>query len=205
VFVLPHPPWAPPDPCAYSYLLGVYLGDGCVSRPWGKVQLQIYLDAGYPNIVDEVEAAMAKVIPGRRVHRYARPGTRSLALQASSPRWLLAFPQHGPGRKHERTIKLADWQEEITQQHPRELIRGLIHSDGCRSINRFSVELPIGGRTRYEYVRYFFSNLSADIRGIFTEHCDLLGVRWTRSNPRNISISHGPSVALLESFVGPKT
>ena len=56
----------------------------------------------------------------------------------------------------------------------------------------------------YAYPRYFFSNLSADIRQIFCDHCELLGIRWTQSNPRNISISHRESVALLDTFVGPK-
>jgi hypothetical protein len=57
----------------------------------------------------------------------------------------------------------------------------------------------------YEYPRYFFSNRSADIRGIFCDHCDLLDIRWTESNPRNISIADRGSVALLDEFVGPKT
>jgi len=41
-------------------------------------------------------------------------------------------------------------------------------------------------------------------RGIFCEHCELLGIRWTQSNPRNISISHRKSVALMDEFIGPK-
>ena len=61
------------------------------------------------------------------------------------------------------------------------------------------------GSAEYEYPRYFFSNLSADIRRIFCEHCELLGIRCTQSNPRNVSISHRKSVALLDEFVGPKT
>jgi hypothetical protein len=39
---------------------------------------------------------------------------------------------------------------------------------------------------------------------IFCEHCELLGIRWTQSNPRNISVSHRKSVALLDEFIGPK-
>jgi len=81
---------------------------------------------------------------------------------------------------------------------------GLIHSDGCRTINRFKTKLPSGRVASYEYPRYFFSNLSDDIRGIFCEHCALLGIRWTQSNPRNISVSHRTSVALMDEFIGPK-
>lgn len=114
------------------------------------------------------------------------------------------FPQHGPGKKHLRPIVLQPWQESLTTRHPRELIRGLIHSDGARCVNRFSTELPSGRIATYEYVRYFFTNYSDDIRGIFCRHCELLGIRWTQSSFKNISIAHRSSVALLDGFVGPK-
>jgi hypothetical protein len=65
-------------------------------------------------------------------------------------------------------------------------------------------KLPSGRVATYEYPRYFCSNLSGDIRTIFTDHCDLLGIRLAQRNARNISISHRDSVALLDSFVGPK-
>ena len=96
------------------------------------------------------------------------------------------------------------WQRKLTRIHPRALMRGLIHSDACRCINRFKTALPSGRITEYGYPRYFFSNLSNDIRRIFCDHCDLLGIRWTQSNARNISVSHRHSVALLDRFVGPK-
>jgi hypothetical protein len=123
----------------------------------------------------------------------------------SSPRWPEAFPQHGPGRKHERRIELADWQREIVDAFPHEFVRGLLHSDGCRTVNRFATKLPSGRVAEYAYPRWFFSNRSADIRGLFCEYCERLGIRWTQSNPRNISVSHRDSVALLDSFVGAKS
>jgi hypothetical protein len=201
----PDPDWRPPDGTAYAYLLGLYLGDGCVGLGWGAPELHLSLDGVYPGILDEAEAAIQQVIPGTRVCRHSPRNSRGIVLQAWSAQWLVAFPQHGPGKKHQRPIELVPWQRAITRAHPRELLRGLIHSDGCRCINRFSVELPRGGRREYAYARYFFSNLSPDIRAIFTEHCDLLGIRWSMSNPRNVSISHRRSVRLLDEFVGDKT
>ena len=50
---------------------------------------------------------------------------------------------------------------------------------------------------------YFFSNLSADIRRLSCESCERLGLRWTQSNHRNISIAHRTSGA-LEEMVGSK-
>ena len=96
------------------------------------------------------------------------------------------------------------WQERIVEAHPWQFLRGLLHSDGCRTINRFKTKLPSGRVAEYEYPRWFFSNLSADIRGLFCVTCEQLGLRWTQSNHRNISISHRRSVALLEEHVGPK-
>jgi hypothetical protein len=197
----PGRPWRPPQPPAYAYLLGLYLGDGCL-RATGS-QLMLALDARYPGIVAQAEEAIRQTVPGVATRRYM-PKDSVVRVLASTTIWRDAIPQHGPGRKHERKIKLVDWQREITATFPRELLRGLIHSDGCRTINRFKTKLPSGRLAAYEYPRYFFSNLSEDIRRIFCEHCDLLGIRWTQSNPRNISISHRKSVALMDEFIGPK-
>lgn len=187
--------WRPRAPAAYSYLLGAYLGDGCLSGVSGRSAcLVIVLDSAYPGIVAEVESAAKAVLPETPVRRHLRPDG-AIAVKVHHPALPFAFPQHGPGRKHLRPIALTHWQAELTAEYPRELLRGLIHSDGCRSINRFQTRLPSGRVAHYEYPRYFFSNLSADIRRIFCDHCDLLGMRWTRSNPRNISVSHRASVA----------
>jgi hypothetical protein len=87
---------------------------------------------------------------------------------------------------------------------PEPFLRGLIHSDGSRTVNRFSVALRDGSRT-YAYPRYFFTNLSDDIRDLFCVSCERLGIRWTRSSNKNISVADRRSVELLDSFVGPKS
>jgi hypothetical protein len=195
--------WRPPERAAYSYLLGLYLGDGCIGEdPRRAPQLVITLDRRYATIVAEAVLAMRLTAPDVPVRTSDVPG--AVRIYASHPVWLQAFPQHGPGRKHTRRIELVDWQRELTHRHPEAVIRGLIHSDGSRVINRFKTKLPSGRVAKYAYVRYFFTNYSADIRRIFCEHCELLGIRWTQSSFKNISISHRDGVAILDSFVGPK-
>ncbi len=88
---------APLDLPACVYLLGIYLGDGCISEhACGIYRLRLHLDLGYPGIVDECHAAM----------------------QAVAPRWAELFPQHGPGRKHERPIELTAWQRDSVRADP---------------------------------------------------------------------------------------
>jgi hypothetical protein len=110
--------------------------------------------------------------------------------------WPCLFPQHGPGRKHERRIVLTRWQEELAKRWPDELLRGLIHSDGCRFMNT--------GRGNWVCPRYSFVQTSDDIRAIFCNACDLLGVHWTKSGERTIYVSCKADVAKLDEFIGPK-
>ena len=173
--------------------------------PTGAASLVVALDASYPAIVREAEDAMSRVLPETTVSRFPRMAGSVTALKMSHPALPYAFPQHGGGRKHRRSIRLATWQRALTERHPARLLRGLIHSDGCRALNRFKTRLPSGRVAEYGYPRYFFSNLSPDIRQIFCDHCDLLGIRWAESNQRNISVSHRKSVALLDEFAGPKS
>ena len=161
----------------------------------------ISCDAAYPGIVEDCRRAVELTGLPRRVRAQVDATTRCVRVVADSRRWPQAFPQHGPGRKHDRKIGLADWQREVVDRFPEEFLRGLLHSDGCRTMNRFKTTLPSGRVAEYAYPRWFFSNRSADIRGLFCEYCERLGIRWTQSNPRNISVSHRRSVALLDSFV----
>lgn len=180
-------------PAAYAYLLGLYLGDGCLAHhPRDVFKLRIFLDRKYPGIVDECSVSMTSVGPNG-----ARRLLRDNCFEVFSywKGWPCLLPQHGPGRKHERPIELADWQRWHVLRNPRLLLRGLIHSDGCRSINT--------GRGGWRNPRYTFSNVSDDIRRIFCETCDPVGIRWTLA-PRTVYVSRKADVALLDEFIGPK-
>jgi hypothetical protein len=61
-----------------------------------------------------------------------------------------------------------------------------------------------GERKRYTYGRYFFTNRSADIRGLYTAALDRLGVEWRQANAWNVSVARRASVALMDRFVGAK-
>jgi hypothetical protein len=194
-------------PREYAYLLGLYLGDGCISGHARDVfRLRIFLDLRYPQIIDDCAAAIAAVVPNNKIHRLERwssyverDSPSHVEVSAFSKVWPCLFPQHGAGRKHERRIQLAGWQRAIVDRWPDQLLRGLIHSDGCRFINT--------GRGNWSWPRYGFDNKSEDICEIFGYACDQLGVHWTvaRSKTRTkVYVSRKADVAKLDEFIGPK-
>ncbi len=185
---------------AYVYLLGLYLGDGTISSHRRSVyHLRIFLDRAYPRIVQECEAAMSIVLPASKVGVARSKAARLDEINSFSKHWPHLFPQHGPGPKHQRKIALEPWQHQIVDRYPGRLLRGLIHSDGCRVSNR--IRHP---KRTYVYPRYFFSNRSLDIQRIFCDACDLLGVAWRLDGPWNVSVARSDAVALLDRHVGPK-
>ena len=171
---------------AYATCLGLYLGDGRISpQPRdASAHLSIACADTWPGLMRRVREAMRAVFPEQQVCRVRRKGCCEVKLYTKH--WPCLFPQHGPGKKHERPIALEPWQQEIVDAHPWEFIRGLIHSDGCR-ITNWTTRLVGGERKRYEYPRYFFTNKSDDIRQLFTDTLDKVGVEWTTlargSNP----------------------
>lgn len=184
------------DGATYAYLLVLYLGDGCISAaPRGVYKLRITLDLRYPLIIEECSKAMHDMRPSTeiKVGRVRNPGC--VEICAHWKHWPCLFPQHGPGRKHERKIELHPWQITIVDRYPDRLLRGLIHSDGYRGLNF------VNGRG---YPRYQFSNRSKDIHEVFCYACDVYGVSWRRMNRWNISIARKADVAKLDLVIGPK-
>jgi hypothetical protein len=181
-------------PPSYVYLVGIYLGDGCISaHPRGVYRLRLSLDPAYPGIIEEAAAAMREVMPSSKATSWLTPN-RAVEVYSFSKAWPCLFPQHGPGKKHLRTIALAPWQEDLVRKAPHLLLRGLIHSDGCRFMNT--------GRG-WRYPRYSFRNLSPDILRIFTTACDMLGLHWT-SSPQTVYVSRKTDVDRMDGFIGPK-
>lgn len=191
----------PLDDVAYAALLGYYLGDGCISRAPRYFSLRISCDATYLGIIDDVSDVIARVRPGGRVFFIRNQGW--VDVQSNWQHWPCLFPQHGPGRKHERPIVLEQWQRRIVADHPGPFLRGLFHSDGCRTINT-TTRLVSGERKTYRYPRWQFCNASADIRDLCCWALDLVDVPWRQSNPRVISVSRRDAVARLDRLIGLK-
>ena len=181
-------------PTAYCYLLGIYLGDGCISwcrRVW---RLRITLDSRYPGIIDRCGEAIDILMPGQHAATQRR-SDNCTEVYLYSKHWPCLFPQHGPGKKHLRPIRLEPWQEVLVKEATEQFVRGLIDSDGCRVVAN-----DRGVRS----VRYPFSNRSDDIRGLFCAALDDLRIPWTRPRWFEVAVYRKAAVARLDEFIGPK-
>jgi hypothetical protein len=127
-------------PAPYAYLFGLYLGDGFLTLPGRQVWLCFAMDLKYPGIMAECRRAISAVLPFRRSNVRKDPRCECVHVRSYGREWLCLFPQHGHGRKHHRKIKLAPWQREIVAEHTGPFLRGLIHSDGWRGLNRVHVK-----------------------------------------------------------------
>lgn len=185
----------------YVYLLGLYLGDGYIAaHPKGVWRLRIVQDQRYTGLISECRLAMSAVTP-TRVSIVKALGC--VVITSYWKHWTHLFPQHGEGPKWLRRITMDPWQQALIDSYPGQLVRGLIHSDGCRHLN--PVTTPSSRlKKRYVYPRYMFTNASDDIRFLFIEACERLQVRWTQTNARTIAVSRRADVELFDTFIGAK-
>jgi hypothetical protein len=177
----------------YAYLLGLYLGDGCISRVGRSWHLRIACDTTYPANIGRCREAINAVMPRQRAGVLKQKGNW-VNVSLYSNHWPCLLPQHGPGRKHNRTIALEPWQQDIVDNESWEFVTGLIHSDGCRTVAN-----DRGVRS----VRYHFSNRSEDIIGLLTAALDRLNIHWRRSDRYTISVYRKADTARVDEFIGP--
>jgi hypothetical protein len=191
----------PLDAKAYAALLGLYLGDGCVSRLARCYSLRVSCDAKYPGIIADVERMIEIIRSDHRAHRVHGPGV--IVVQSTWVHWPCLFPQHGPGRKHERVLGMQSWQWDMVEQHPADFLRGLFHSDGCR-VNNWALQMAAGRKKRYEYPRWQFTNESAEIMAWCQDALDLVDIPWRQSSRRLLSVSRHAAVSRLDDLIGMK-
>jgi hypothetical protein len=192
----------PPEPAAYAGLLGYYLGDGCLSASGSVYALRVSCDQAYPAIIEDVAGCIGGVRAGARVQRVPAPGV--VVVQSYWKHWPCLFPQHGPGRKHERHLGMTEWQWAVVEGHPADFLRGLFHSDGCR-VNNWARRPVAGAPKTYRYPRWQFTNVSEEILGWCGDALDLVDVPWRRSNAKTLSVSTRAGVVRLDELVGPKS
>ena len=164
--------------------------------------MRITCDRALPGIITDVESVLAAVHPARRSYRVRAPGV--IVVQQYWKHWPCLFPQHGRGRKHERSLTLEPWQHDASVAYPADFLRGLFHSDGCL-VKNWATRMVAGEKKRYEYPRWQFTNESADIMRWCGEALDLVDVAWRQTNRRTLSVSRRDDVARLTELIGVKS
>ena len=129
--------WLPAKPIRftpddYCELLGLYLGDGCISPGARTARLRISLDSKYPTIIREARELLERSFPANSVDAVPFHNGSAVNVSVYSSHLVCLFPQHGPGPKHKRKIALEPWQASLVEQAPWAFIRGCIRSDGWR-------------------------------------------------------------------------
>jgi hypothetical protein len=184
----------------YSELLGLYLGDGCISSHPRTARLRIALDSKYGGIIRDARKLLERCFPHNRIDPVLAHGGTCTHLSLYSTHLPCLFPQHGKGPKHQRPIVLEHWQRSLLDRAPWAFLRGCIRSDGCVFINRTGP---------YSYLSYDFCNMSREIVELFTGTCDTVGVRYRATKSPGaawrVRINRRASVALLLENVGLKT
>ena len=162
-----------------------------------------------------VMAITLKSAPGRStcIVRPRRTRPRRRSSRRANKRWPDgASPSTGPGRKHDRPIVLTDWQRAIVDRQPRALpAAALIHSDACRTVNRFKTKLPSGRVAEYAYPRYFFSepvsrhprHCSASTASGSATPVDAVRARKPAATSRGVCHRGRAEVASATKLVGP--
>lgn len=150
---------------SYAFILGVYLGDGCISKTHklNVYRLRIALDQKYKNLNQEIIDELQKIFPNNKIALNNTPNTNGCVISVYSSNLLSLFPQHDLGLKHDRPIVLEEWQKEIIDEFPMDFLRGLMYTDGS---------FYYSGK----YERCNFVNKSLDIVNICSETMNKLNI-----------------------------
>lgn len=167
----------PIDPIAYSdieklsyaYILGMYFGDGVISKLARTYKIRIYLNS-LTDIKEQQRTltTLNRVLLNRnKIGIYKQKFANCVEIIASSTQLPHLFPQHGAGKKYNRPIELVEWQENILENYSEYFLAGLFDSDGCAYI-----------QTGTNLTYYQFTNKSKDILNLFTYYLEKHNIQW---------------------------
>lgn len=190
---------------AYAYILGIYLGDGCITLQDEKkkiYRLRITCDAKYPNIINQISDSLKLIMPANKIgfiKRYYQGHLSCIDISCYSKLWSDIFSFYRVGRKHTYSIELENWHKEVIKSCTKDFWIGLYQSDGSRFYNKQSKQ-----------IEYNFTQKSTDITNLFCWACDILnigyGAYWCPSRAAyTVSIVKSMDVANIEKFAKPKS
>lgn len=178
----------------YSYILGLYLGDGYINETARTWRLRIFLDIKYSKLNEFIIQELQKLFPKNKVGIIDFKTYWGISIYSN--KIISLFPQHGEGMKHTRKIKFNDWQNEIIKS--KDFLKGLFHSDG-------SYYPRTNKKTGKITHSYDFRNESDDLHKLFKKHCEKLNINCTFSKkPKTTHIYKRDDVEKMVSLIGTK-
>jgi hypothetical protein len=149
----------------YSYILGLYLGDGHISNMGRSYRLRFSLDCKYTKLNEFAKEMLQKLFSDNKIN--ILNVDNSWIVLSVYNKYIIKglFPQIGDGKKHTRDISLKDWQWNIIDYNY--LFLGLFHSDGCYYLN-----------SKQKKYYYQFSNKSKDLIDTFKKCCEYLNLKY---------------------------
>ncbi|TXG77042.1 hypothetical protein E6Q11_03455 [Candidatus Dojkabacteria bacterium] len=170
----------------YVYILGCYLGDGCISQFPRTKKLEIFSGSAHPSIIDDQIRSLNILFNQNKVNSIKHPSYNMYTITVYNKSLDQYFPQHGQGKKHDRNILLTDWQTELVEEHTDCFIKGLIATDGClfNASNRIKKD---GSKT--DLPSYQFTNKSMDIINLYTSSLDRLGIHYTKVHKKSGAVN----------------
>lgn len=119
-----------------SYIVGVALGDGNLSRPNGRAtRLRISCDSTYPHIAEEIMKALRFLLPLNRVSKVKpRGGCFDISVYSNKLNDWMPWTV-GMGPKKAQKARVPSWiRNDVT--YSQNCLRGLIQTDGCIYVDR---------------------------------------------------------------------
>lgn len=178
---------------SYSYIFGLYLGDGYINKMKRTYRLRVFLDSRQDLVIEECVKNMEKLFPSNKVN-ILKTKHNFVIITLYSNYLPIIFPQHGPKQKCERNIELEDFQKKIIIK--KDFMKGLFHSDGSFYL------------AKNEYPRYLFTNKSKQILDMFADcliEQDIIPkIRKRKNDIYDIQIQNIKDVKKLYEILGEK-
>lgn len=162
----------------------------------GVYRLRIFLDSKYSSLNDFTVEILKKLFPNNKVG-ILKAKCNMITITLYHKYLAILFPQHGAGKKHNRDIKLFDWQTNILRWEY--FFAGFFGSDGCFYFSR-----------KNNMEAYNFTNKSKQIIDLFVKCCEYLGIKFTFNQKSGngiyyINIYRKKYVSFLKELIGTKS
>ena len=191
-----------PDAYSFSHLLGLFAAGGGYDAEQQRLSLRFGQAA--PFVVSGAVASLVLTAPGRPVRWALSVPDRADVLSCAWSEWERLLPAALLRREEHACAGclLGPGHRALAEREPHAFVRGLLEAGGRRVVNRGVRRRRDGTSVEYAYPRYLFTSADALARGLLCAGCEQIGVRWTQSRPRTISVAERTSIELLDSFVG---